>query len=153
MQASAGFGKLLEASGGPWSSWRLLGWRLLETSEFSGFGGVSKSLTESWRFLVRKRAFLAWQLGRDFGSSSSSPEAPGELPGGTWLDQATQLTHQARELQTFITRLSFDLQRNCYIKNVVLFEENSILLLSECLEASGWQLLKVEVSQESLKNR
>ena len=41
----------------------------------------------------------------------------------------------------------------CYIKNVVLFEENSILLLPECLESSGWQFLKVEVSQESRKNR
>ncbi len=37
-----------------------------------------------------------------------------------------------------ITLLSFDLQRNYYIKNVVLFEENSILLLPECLESSGW---------------
>ncbi len=34
--------------------------------------------------------------------------------------------------------LSFDLQRNYYIKNVVLFEENSILLLPERLESSGW---------------
>ena len=38
----------------------------------------------------------------------------------------------------YITLLSFDLQRNCYIKNVVLFEENSILLLPECLESSEW---------------
>ena len=29
-------------------------------------------------------------------------------------------------------------RRNCYIKNVALFEENSILLLPECLESSGW---------------
>ena len=34
--------------------------------------------------------------------------------------------------------------------NVVLFEENSILPLPECLESSGWQFLRVEVSQESL---
>ena len=53
----------------------------------------------------------------------------------------------------YITLLSFDLQRNCYIKNVVLFEENSILPLPECLESSGWQLLMAEVSQESPKNR
>ena len=52
-----------------------------------------------------------------------------------------------------ITLLSFDLQRNHYIKNVVLFEENSILLLPECLESYGWQFLKVEVSQESRKIR
>ena len=31
--------------------------------------------------------------------------------------------------------LSFDLQRNCYIRNVVLFEENSILLLPGWSEA------------------
>ena len=37
-----------------------------------------------------------------------------------------------------ITLLSFDLWRNYYVKNVVLFEENSILLLPECLESSGW---------------
>ena len=30
------------------------------------------------------------------------------------------------------------LWRNYYIKNVVLFEENSILPLPECLESSGW---------------
>ena len=53
----------------------------------------------------------------------------------------------------FITLLSFDLQRNCYIKNVVLFEENSILLLPECLEASGVKSVWGEVSQESPKNR
>ncbi len=34
--------------------------------------------------------------------------------------------------------LSFDLQRNYYIKNVVLFEEDSILPLPECLESSEW---------------
>ena len=37
-----------------------------------------------------------------------------------------------------ITLLSFDLWRKYYIKNVVLFEENSILLLPESLESSGW---------------
>ena len=36
------------------------------------------------------------------------------------------------------TLLSFDLQRNYYCKHVVLFQENSILLLSEHLESSGW---------------
>ncbi len=36
------------------------------------------------------------------------------------------------------SHVSFDLWRNCYIKNVVLFEENSILPLPECLESSGW---------------
>ncbi len=35
----------------------------------------------------------------------------------------------------------------------VVFEENSILPLPERLESSGWQFLRVEVSQESLKNR
>ncbi len=34
------------------------------------------------------------------------------------------------------------LRRNCYIKNVVLFEEKSILVFPECLEASEWQFLK-----------
>jgi len=29
-------------------------------------------------------------------------------------------------------------QRNHYINHVVLFEENSILPLPECLESSGW---------------
>ena len=39
------------------------------------------------------------------------------------------------------------------MKNVVLFEENSILLLPECLEASGVKSVWGEVSQESPKNR
>ncbi len=52
-----------------------------------------------------------------------------------------------------ITLLSFDLWRNCYIKNVVLFEENSILLLPGCSEASGVESVWGEVSQSSLKNR
>ncbi len=51
-----------------------------------------------------------------------------------------------------ITLLSFDLWRNCYIKNVVLFEENSILLPSERLEASGVESVWGEVSQASPKN-
>ena len=38
----------------------------------------------------------------------------------------------------YITLLSFDLWRNYYNKNVVLFEENSILLLPQRLESSGW---------------
>ena len=41
----------------------------------------------------------------------------------------------------------FDLQRNCYCKHVALSEENSILLLPECLESSGWQFLKVVDNQ------
>ena len=40
----------------------------------------------------------------------------------------------------YITLLSFVLLRNCYIKNVVLFEENSILPLPGRLEASGESL-------------
>ena len=51
------------------------------------------------------------------------------------------------------TLLSFGLQRNCYIKNVVLFEENSILPLPGRLEASGVESVWGEVSQESPKNR
>ncbi len=47
------------------------------------------------------------------------------------------------------TLLSFDLQRNCHTKNVVLFEENSILPLPERLEASGVESFWGEVSQES----
>ena len=42
---------------------------------------------------------------------------------------------------------------NCYIKNVVLFEENSILPFPERLESSGRQFLRVDVSQESPKHR
>ncbi len=42
--------------------------------------------------------------------------------------------------------------KNCYMKNVVLFEENSILPLPERLEASGVKSVWGEVSQESLKN-
>ena len=37
----------------------------------------------------------------------------------------------ALEFTTFVP------QRNCYIKSVVLFEGDSIVLLPECLEASG----------------
>jgi len=39
------------------------------------------------------------------------------------------------------------------MKNAVLFEENSILPLPECLEASGVKFSWGEVSQESPKNR
>ncbi len=39
------------------------------------------------------------------------------------------------------------------MKNVVLFEEKSILLLPECLESSGVKLSWGEVSQESPKSR
>ncbi len=39
------------------------------------------------------------------------------------------------------------------MKNAVLFEENSILPLPERLEPSGRQFLRVDVSQESPKNR
>ncbi len=39
---------------------------------------------------------------------------------------------------TTITLLSFDLWRNCYIKNAALFEDNSILPLPGRLESSGW---------------
>ena len=52
----------------------------------------------------------------------------------------------------FITLLSFDLWRNCCIKNVVLFEENLILPLPERFEASGVKSVWGEVSQESPKN-
>ena len=48
---------------------------------------------------------------------------------------------------------TFDLYRNYYIKNVVLFEENSILPLPERLEASGVESVWGEVSQKSPKNR
>ena len=50
-------------------------------------------------------------------------------------------------------QLSFDLWRNHYIKNVVLFEENSILPLPGRFEASGVESVWGEVSQESPKNR
>ena len=49
----------------------------------------------------------------------------------------------------FITLLSFDLWRNCYIKNVVFFEENLILPLPGRFEASGIKSVWGEVSQES----
>ncbi len=45
----------------------------------------------------------------------------------------------------------YDLQRNCYIKNVVLLEENSILPIPECFEASGVESVWGEVSQEVRK--
>ena len=37
----------------------------------------------------------------------------------------------------------FDLQRNHHIRSVALVEESSILLPPRCLEASGWQFLKL----------
>ena len=55
-------------------------------------------------------------------------------------------------IMTSITLLSFDLYRNYYIKNVVLFEENSILPLPERLEASGVKSVWGEVSREGPKN-
>ena len=48
---------------------------------------------------------------------------------------------------------AFVLSRNCYIKNAVLSEEDSILPLPGRLEASGAKSVWGEVSQESLKNR
>ena len=41
-------------------------------------------------------------------------------------------------LNTTSTFSSVRSPRNCYTKDVVLFEEDSILPLPECLEASGW---------------
>ncbi len=58
-----------------------------------------------------------------------------------------------RQWNDSITLLSFDLWRDCYIKNVVLFEENSILPLPGSSEASGVESVWGEVSQESPKNR
>ncbi len=55
-------------------------------------------------------------------------------------------------LMTSTTPLSFDLRRNDHIKNVVLFEEISILPLPGRLEASEVESVWGEVSQESLKN-
>ena len=55
----------------------------------------------------------------------------------------------------YITLLSLDLQRNYYIKNVVLFEENSILLLPDCsgvfwmVVFEGWSLPRK--SEKSVK--
>ena len=51
------------------------------------------------------------------------------------------------------TRTEFLLWGNGYIKNVLLSEENSILLLPGCLEASGVKSVWGEVSQDSPKNR
>ena len=34
-------------------------------------------------------------------------------------------------------------RRNCYIRNVVLFEENSILLLPESLESPEYQVIEI----------
>ncbi len=48
-----------------------------------------------------------------------------------------RLVVQVKIDERFVTLLSFDLWRNYYIKNAVLFEENSILPLPECLESSG----------------
>ena len=73
------------------------------------------------------------------------PEKPW---GGSWSSISSSAVAPAVAVV-----LEFDLQRNYHMKDVVLFEENSILLLPECLESSGWQFLKVEVSQESPKNR
>ncbi len=41
-------------------------------------------------------------------------------------------------LHSHESRTGTEFRRNCYIKNVLLFEENSTLPLSECLESSGW---------------
>ena len=38
--------------------------------------------------------------------------------------------------------------RGAYAHQIVLFKENSILLLPESLESSEWQLLKVKVSKK-----
>ncbi len=58
-----------------------------------------------------------------------------------------------RTTLTSITLLSFGHSRNYYIKNIVLFEENSILPLPGRSEASGVESVWGEVSQESPKNR
>ena len=76
---------------------------------------------------------------------------------GKWKKLVVGSFHGSRRedrLATLLkTLLSFDLQRNCHTKNVVLFEENSILPLPERLEASGVKSVWGEVSQESPKNR
>ncbi len=60
------------------------------------------------------------------GMSSSSSSA-----GGTGAAMRAVI-------RTFATLLSFDLWRSYWSGNVVLFEENSIFLLPESLESSGW---------------
>ena len=53
-------------------------------------------------------------------------------------DLPADLAHVLRLRQGGLAHDFHDLPGRYFIKNVVLFEENSILLLPECLESSGW---------------
>ncbi len=75
------------------------------------------------------------------------PEGRRRLPARRLPGRGLRLRreHRPRRLRVALQResqtdalVSFDLWRNCCIKNVVLFEENSILPLPERLESSGW---------------
>ena len=48
-----------------------------------------------------------------------------------WFDN---LVHVILQVYVFFF-FKLDLSRNCYIKNVLLLEGNSIILLPECLES------------------
>ena len=63
------------------------------------------------------------------------------------------VTHDTSTVQHMPTAFEVKPTGNCYIKNVVLFEGNSILPLPECREASGVESVWGEVSQESPTNR
>ncbi len=103
----------------------------------------------------------AWEAIRKAGVKSDQPTrfehylGCGQRPVQVAVHQAEENLQNVANLLLPSSTFSeeFDLQRNYYIKNVVLFEEDSILLLPECSEASGVESAWGEVSQESQKNR
>ncbi len=128
-----------------WSS-LLLGLMILDLQDLllPRFSGPSRG---------SRRTFLAKREG---GSLGDPPGPEGILPWGLSLCRGSpprtsrRSRESGKEKGTGGPRYS---KLNCYIKNVVLFEENSILPLPECLEASGVESVWGEVSQESPKNR
>ncbi len=63
----------------------------------------------------------------------------GECPGGVAVVVVAGSTiSRCSFVLVVAVVLAFVLRRSCYIKNVVLFEGDSILPLPGCLESSGW---------------
>ena len=66
----------------------------------------------------------------------------GECPGGVAVVAAGSSSSSSSSRCSFVlvvaVVLAFVLRRSCHIKNVVLFEGDSILPLPWCLESSGW---------------
>ena len=107
---------------------------------------IYKNIIETLGLPADKLSVTTWHLDQvvlDSGNPNrysveqDRPELRSEPFVDIW-DLRRLLSSHPRKQQWPITLLSFDLRKNYYIKNVALFEDNSILLLPERLESSGW---------------